>query len=60
MECEEKPCEKVFDSLFDARQHYLNVHNIPNGWIKCCNIKFKYNKTANDHIAWHIDPTVFQ
>lgn len=60
MKCELKPCEEVFESLHDAKQHYLNVHKISNGWIKCCNNKFKFNKETNDHIAWHINPTVFQ
>lgn len=53
-------CTTVFTSLSNARIHYLNDHCIPNGYIKCCDMKLKTQIDVKDHIAWHKDPASFK
>lgn len=60
MTCDMDRCATVFTSLSNARIHYLNVHSIPNGYVKCCDMKLKTQIDVNDHIAWHKNPASFR
>lgn len=62
MKCDIEQCDinETFISLKDAKTHYADHHNIHDGYIKCCNTKFKFQLAAKEHIEWHINPTVFQ
>lgn len=53
-------CEAVFDSLLEAITHYQNVHDDPNGYIKCCNIKFQDANLVKDHVQFHENPEIFK
>lgn len=52
-------CKIELTSLQHAKLHYLE-HGIPDGYIKCCDMKFKQIKDVNDHILYHIDPHIFR
>lgn len=58
--CDESSCEVTFTSLKDAKSHYADVHNNPDGYIRCCNQRFKFHLNAREHIKWHLNPTIFQ
>lgn len=60
MSCDVDGCTTVFTSLSNARIHYLNVHTMANGYIKCCNMKLRFQTAVKDHIAWHKDPASFK
>lgn len=60
MTCNVNDCAAVFSSLTNARKHYNKVHNDPNGYVKCCDIKLRTQIDVNDHIAWHINPGCFK
>lgn len=57
MNCEQ--CKTIFSSLSDAISHYSAKHNVQNGFVKCCGMKFKERKHLNDHIVWHLNPDAF-
>lgn len=58
MGCDE--CDTKLTSFTEARTHYRDAHNIDNGYIKCCERKFRQFSFAVDHINWHMDPATFQ
>lgn len=71
MSCDQ--CTAKFASFHDARQHYKDIHNDDNGYIKCCGKKLRKPYLVNDHIKTHsnsetikyvsmqyIDPTIFR
>lgn len=53
-------CTRVFDSVKEARAHYLSEHDMQYGYVKCCNIKLRHNSIILDHIQWHIKPDTFK
>lgn len=56
MNCDE--CAEVFTSLQHAKLHYLEEHGNIDGYIQCCNVKFKTQKQVNDHLQYHLDPDI--
>lgn len=58
MKCD--TCEFEFTSLKTAKLHYFDAHQIPDGYLKCCGIKFKVNSKINDHIQYHLDPESYK
>lgn len=60
MNCDIDECSTVFTSYDDARDHYLDVHRIENGYIKCCNTKFRGLINVKSHIAWHSNPDTYK
>lgn len=57
MSCDQ--CEEIFQSLVDARTHYVSSHNYFNGYVKCCSKRFKTRGHIVDHIQWHQNPNAF-
>lgn len=60
MTCDVRNCAAVFSSLAYARRHYNKVHNNPNGFVKCCEIRLRTSYDVKDHIAWHKNPGCFK
>lgn len=54
MECD--LCDFHVTSLEHAKLHYIEEHNISDGYLKCnCgDIKFKTNNSLYDHIEYHL------
>lgn len=52
-------CEYRFDSWLDAKEHYLQQHNISRAYLKCCNKKYILRGRILHHVSWHIDPNAF-
>lgn len=46
-------CSFVFETYDEVRSHYLNVHNVDKGHIKCCNKRFRFKPEIRRHIEWH-------
>lgn len=53
-------CPTMFDSIQNARQHYLEVHRLRNGYLRCCQIKMKSLTEVKEHIEWHSNPDLFR
>lgn len=49
-------CETIFDSLTHAKSHYLNDHDEPKGYLKCCDIKLRSLREVEEHVDWHKNP----
>lgn len=49
-------CDSEFESLPEAQYHYLHEHNISDGYIKCCSIKYKTIEKLKKHLFWHLHP----
>lgn len=49
-------CEVIFESLNDAKKHYILAHNAPSGYVKCCGVRLKTLRMIADHIDMHVDP----
>lgn len=58
MKCDR--CDKVFKSLQEAQFHYMDEHQIANGYIKCCGLVFRKTVNINGHILWHLNPGMFR
>lgn len=58
MQCE--ICKTELSSLQHAKLHYLEQHDIPDGYIKCCEMKFREVKNINDHLRYHLNPNIFK
>lgn len=53
-------CSEICVSIEQARDHYLNEHNEPKGYIKCCKTKFFAVGRVKEHIEFHINPDRFK
>lgn len=49
-------CDAHFKSIQEAQYHYLHEHNIREGYIRCCSLKFKDIQRLNGHLVWHRHP----
>lgn len=58
MRCE--ICKTELSTLQHAKHHYLDQHDIPDGYIKCCEMKFRELKNINDHLQYHMNPNIFK
>lgn len=52
-------CKIELSSLQHAKLHYLE-HGISDGYIKCCDMKFREIKHVNDHLLYHVNPNIFR
>lgn len=52
-------CSTELKSLRHALPHYKREHKIE-GYVKCCQLKFKSEKLVNDHLQFHINPEIFK
>lgn len=53
-------CSNVFESLDEARVHYLKDHHNHRGYLKCCGRKLFYRCQVVQHVARHLDPDKFK
>lgn len=53
-------CPEQLSSLEQAKNHYRIDHQVHNGYLECCDKKFKKRCTLVDHVRWHLNPNVFQ
>lgn len=53
-------CSADLKSLKRAISHYKIEHQIDDGYIKCCGLKLKREKLIDQHIQWHINPSIFK
>lgn len=53
-------CATTFQSFFDARSHYKDVHNDDKGYVKCCGLIFRQFSFVIDHINVHFNPATFK
>lgn len=61
MHCDHADCENVtFTSLQHAKVHYMQEHENPDGYIKCCGIICKTTAEVDDHLLFHMDPNHFK
>lgn len=58
MQCE--ICKVELSSLQHAKLHYLEEHSIPDGYLICCDMKFRELKNINDHLLFHSNPNIFK
>lgn len=58
MQCE--ICKIEMSSLQHAKLHYLEEHQIADGYIRCCDMKFRELKNIDDHLQYHINPNIFK
>lgn len=49
-------CDTEFETLNDAHAHYFTAHNMPRGYLKCCDVKLRDDQVFREHIAYHLDP----
>lgn len=57
MNCDE--CDFVFETFYDAKRHYRDLHNQKKGYIKCCDMKLNELWLVVDHINSHLNPKVY-
>lgn len=53
-------CTMEMKTLKQAVEHYNTDHNIADGYLKCCDMKFKFKSQVEYHIQWHLDPDIFK
>lgn len=53
-------CSTTSVSVSHARRHYKDIHQMDNGFIKCCDLKFYSNPTIMQHIGAHLNPDKFK
>lgn len=58
MKCDH--CDEIFKSLPEAQYHYMHVHDIADGYVKCCGHTFKKNLNINGHVLYHLNPDIFK
>lgn len=52
-------CDTSFKSLQEAQYHYMHEHQIADGYIHCCGLKFKNIVNIQGHVLWHLKPELF-
>lgn len=57
MKCDH--CDNVFKSLQEAQFHYMHEHQIADGYVQCCGVKFKHIAAMEGHAFYHIRPDLF-
>lgn len=53
-------CDIIFKSLQEAQYHYMHQHQIADGYIQCCGLKFKKIINIHGHVLWHLRPELFK
>ncbi|KAJ6649835.1 Transcription factor grauzone [Pseudolycoriella hygida] len=53
-------CGESLSSYQDTNKHYKDVHDVPKGYLICCNKKFYRLKNMLQHCQWHINPESFK
>lgn len=53
-------CDHVFKSFQEAQFHYLHEHDIADGYIECCDMKFTKFTNVESHVLFHLNPELFK
>lgn len=59
MKCDVCSDDRVFESFSEIQNHFLDTHN-QNGYIMCCNRKFRRIGRVLQHCTWHDNPEAFK
>lgn len=59
MKCDICCDERVFEAFSDIQNHFLDVHQ-QNGYVMCCNRKFRRIGRVLQHCTWHENPEAFK
>lgn len=59
MKCDICCHDETFGSFSDCKRHYRDVHN-ENGYVLCCNRKFRRIVRVVQHCIWHENPEAFK
>lgn len=49
-------CPRVFETFDEAQSHYSDIHDTPNGYIKCCGSKLAHQCKVEKHLKRHLEP----
>lgn len=52
--------EKTFATFNAVQMHYLDVHKVRDGYVKCCQKRFNRIRLIKEHIEWHTNPNIFR
>lgn len=53
-------CPAQLHSLDQAIRHYRDDHQMLDGYLVCCDKKWKRQLPLVDHVRWHLNPNVFR
>ncbi|XP_031629987.1 transcription factor grauzone-like [Contarinia nasturtii] len=53
-------CPTIFETLYEAQEHYAKEHKNPRGYIKCCNQRLIYPCFVLKHLERHINPNKYR
>lgn len=53
-------CPATFTSFYDARHHYVSLHNISPGYVRCCTVKLRSRFEVMRHLTRHLDPEKYK
>lgn len=59
MKCDICCHDETFNTFSDCKRHYRDVHN-ENGYVLCCNRKFRRIVRVVQHCIWHENPEAFK
>lgn len=59
MKCDICSDDHIFDSFADIQSHFMDTHN-QNGYVMCCNRKFRRIGRVLQHCTWHDNPEAFK
>lgn len=59
MKCDVCSDDREFESFSEIQNHFLDTHNT-NGYIICCNRKFRRIGRVLQHCTWHDNPEAFK
>lgn len=59
MKCDVCCDGKIYESFADIQNHFLDIHQ-QNGYIICCNRKFRRIGRILQHCIWHENPDAFK
>lgn len=59
MKCDMCADDREFDSFSEIQNHFLDTHK-QNGYIMCCNRKFRRIGRVLQHCTWHDNPEAFK
>lgn len=59
MKCDVCSDDRVYDSFSEIQTHFLDTHQ-QNGYVICCNRKFRRIGRVLQHCIWHDNPEAFK
>ncbi|XP_031627535.1 zinc finger protein 883-like isoform X2 [Contarinia nasturtii] len=53
-------CPTIFETLFEAQEHYAKEHKNSRGYIKCCGQRLIYQCHVVKHLERHVEPEKYK